>query len=160
MFKVGDKVVFNEANEDRYAVYDIDPNEPMKIIEIYENRINSRFSELKVQYKYVSSGNIDTSIWYKSLFSKYEESTKHPHYDLIVKWAENPNKYKILSKNKNETDWYTHLTGIGVSPSWHPQFEYKLEQIPQITRYNWVFKNSEGFLFLNHKIMTESEAMA
>ena len=151
MFKVGDKVVFNKDKEGFYLLFDIDPSEPMKVVDLCKNSEDADFPRSRVQYKEFSSGRLLIVNFLISNLIEYQESTKHPHYDLIVKWGENPSKYKILSKNKNETDWRTgwiqrrhkaarrrvQLDRLENLQKCHTKSTRVRAQSPPTTRYTW-----------------------
>lgn len=54
--------------------------------------------------------------------------TLHPHYDMIVKWASDPDKYQVQWKN---------LSGVWVDvalPAWRGGDEYRFKPVGQLKR--------------------------
>lgn len=48
--------------------------------------------------------------------------SKHKHYDLIIEWCRNPQKYTVYYKHVPTCTWR-----ITVHPTWNPDTEYRLE---------------------------------
>jgi hypothetical protein len=70
-----------------------------------------------------------------------EESNKHKHYDLIVKYYADPGKYNVEVKSPVTGSW------LEISPvSWGAANEYRLVEKPKpkVTKYKVLFKNSTG----------------
>lgn len=79
-----------------------------------------------------------------------ENMKKQKHYDLIVKWAANPDGYTVYSRTYDEAEWVATS-----SPMWREDLEYKLVPKPKVKKWRWVFKDIYGQLNLTSKWWTQ-----
>lgn len=84
-----------------------------------------------------------------------ENNKKHVHYDLIVKWAEEPDKY-IVEYFADYNDCWIKAD----DPGWYSNAKYRLRPKSPSRKYKWVLKDSNDSLFVSYAYYSSAEHVA
>ena len=138
VFKPGDKVKYKEA--ERYAARGND-HDADKVYTVAQS--NSSYTTFEESSYFCCTFRLE----------KVETNMKrHKHYDLIVKWAANPDGYTVYGKAYYESEWVATST-----PMWREEFEYKLVPKPKVKKWKWVYKDQYGRIRVTNRFWTKED---
>lgn len=136
VFKPGDKVKYKEA--ERYAAKG-NHHDSDKVYTVAQS--NSSITTFEESPLFCCTYRLE----------KVEEKMKkHKHYDLIVKWAANPDGYTVYGRAYDESEW-----GAITTPMWREDLEYKLVPKLKVKKWKWVYKGGSGLLHVTDRWYTK-----
>lgn len=82
---------------------------------------------------------------------------KHPHYDLIVQWAENPSMYLVQHSDYKNVDSYWETTEV---PTWDHTIYYRLIPLKKYRVALFVAKSADECVYYTYTDTVDDEDKA
>ena len=76
---------------------------------------------------------------------------KHIHHDMIVKWAANPERYRVECYSEGNHSWFSCA-----APAWVPEFTYKLIELPRKVK-RWIAVWPHGATTIHYEKRSQLE---